>query len=579
MTPSIIVPSHRRHQSSYKRERVKCEIVTVRKSKMSTNKRKAISLDTKLDIINRVESGEKQSEVAKRTGLPYSTVATIVSQSKKIKTSVQNTSDVSLKRITRTRSSIIEKMEKMLSVWIDDMGQRNMPVSQMTIQNKALNLFNFLKNQEAGELEETFAASRGWFEKFKNRSKIHSVRLTGEAASADIQAAAEFPQIFKTIVESGRYPPNLVFNFDETGLFWKRMPSKTFITQEERRAPGFKAAKDRLTLLLGANASGDFKLKPLLVYHSENPRAMKGFSKSNLPVIWKSSRKAWVTMSLFNDWFVNDFCTSVQRYCVQNNLEQKALLLIDNAPSHSKNLSALQTCIPVKIMFLPPNTTSIVQPMDQGVIAAFKAYYLRCTFSQLINAVDNQQIPIKEFWKTYDIMNAVTNIDQAWKAVSQHCLNAVWKTVWADAVENLEQSQLETDPVRDELVNMAQQLNFSEVDAEDVQALLDSYDDPLSNEELQELTEQNVVQDDADTDTDNNQEAPQQKILTTKILSDCLSAVSHSLEVLSENDPDFERSCTVKRNVLNALQCYSEMLQDKKKKAKQSTLNSFVNKD
>jgi hypothetical protein len=55
---------------------------------------------------------------------------------------------LSLKKIARTRSNIIEKMEKMLSVWIDDMGQRHMPVSQMTIQNKALNLFNFLKNQQ-----------------------------------------------------------------------------------------------------------------------------------------------------------------------------------------------------------------------------------------------------------------------------------------------------------------------------------------------------------------------------------------------------------------------------------------------
>jgi hypothetical protein len=36
-------------------------------------------------------------------------------------------------------------MEKMLSFLIDDMGQHHTPVRQMTIQNKELNLVNFLK--------------------------------------------------------------------------------------------------------------------------------------------------------------------------------------------------------------------------------------------------------------------------------------------------------------------------------------------------------------------------------------------------------------------------------------------------
>ncbi|XP_068229501.1 tigger transposable element-derived protein 1-like [Palaemon carinicauda] len=152
-----------------------------------------------------------------------------------------------------------------------------------------------------------------------------------------------------------------VFNCEETGLFRKKMPRRSYITAEEKKLPSHKPMKDRLTLAFCAKASGDLKIKSLLVYHTENPRAFKAqnITKERLLVFLKSNSKAWVTRTISLEWINVCFGPAVKNFLEENNLLLKCLLVLDNAPAHPPGLEDIihPDFFFIKVLYLPPNTT------------------------------------------------------------------------------------------------------------------------------------------------------------------------------------------------------------------------------
>ena len=89
----------------------------------------------------------------------------------------------------------------------------------------------------------------------------------------------------------------------------------------------------------------------------------------------------------FNDWYDNILCVEVESHFRKNNLPFRAVLLLDNVSTHGKHLVGRHPNI--EVIFLPPNTTSLIQPMDQCVIASLKLKYLKKVKCSYVNFIDD----------------------------------------------------------------------------------------------------------------------------------------------------------------------------------------------
>ncbi|XP_068211841.1 tigger transposable element-derived protein 1-like [Palaemon carinicauda] len=261
---------------------------------------------------------------------------------------------------------------------------------------------------------------------------------------------------------------------------------RTFITAEEKRLPGHKSMKDQLTLALCANASGDCKVKPLLVYHSENARAFKSqrILKEKLQVMWRANAKAWVTQHFFTEW-VNmcfglagkKYGPAAKKYLAERNLPLKCLLVLDNGPGHPSGLEEdiLDEFRFIKVLYLPPNTTPLLQPIDQQVISNFEKLYMKHLFKKCFDVTDNTNLTLREFWKEHFIVHCLKIIDDAWLDVTRCTLNSAWKKLWPASVAERDFEGFDTtdpdDPepvVMDEIVSLGKSMGLEELSSEEV---------------------------------------------------------------------------------------------------------------
>ena len=93
---------------------------------------------------------------------------------------------------------------------------------------------------------------------------------------------------------------------------------------------------------------------------------------------------------------------------------QNILLFLDNAPVHPESLVGKYSHI--RVVFLPKNTTSRLQPLDAGIIQSFKVKYRK---SYYVMWLQGYQTNVMDVVKEVDILQAITWAAAAWKEVSE----------------------------------------------------------------------------------------------------------------------------------------------------------------
>ena len=118
------------------------------------------------------------------------------------------------------------------------------------------------------------------------------------------------------------------------------------------------------------------------------------------------NKKAWMTTNIFSEWL----------HLINKQMKQKnrtILLMVDNCLAHSQDLLFLN----LKVLFLPANTSSCLQPLDQGIIQSSKLHYKKFSLQAVIARSDGCK-SANEIASCINILDSIMWIKESWEMVS-----------------------------------------------------------------------------------------------------------------------------------------------------------------
>ena len=207
------------------------------------------------------------------------------------------------------------KLEAYLLEFLSFARAGKIPVTQPVLQTRALMIREMLKGgsqvKEHAALERS-TASRGWVENCVKRHAHRSVVLHREAGQ--VQAGEFSKDIGILRSHLCDYDADCIYNIDETGLFYKLLPRRTYVSiwEDRKSLGGIKAikGKNRVTAFVCTNATGTHKLPMAIIGTAKQPRCFKIRAPA---VPYFQQKNAWADTVTFRAWFYRVFIPFIRK--------------------------------------------------------------------------------------------------------------------------------------------------------------------------------------------------------------------------------------------------------------------------
>ena len=222
----------------------------------------------------------------------------------------------------------------------------------------------------------------------------------------------------------------------------------------------------------------------------------------------------------------------------------------------------------VEVMYMPPNTTSLIQPMDQGVIRAFKAGYLSLF---LHKCTESEESDYEQIVKNYNIKDCIIATVAAWKTVKPSTMTNAWNNLLS--VTDAEAGQVELENYQEEIdtiIDLSAVVGVKDFD------INREMEDPASDEENFPNSDQEEANNDSESDKDH--EKPK-KHLTLKNLKDIKEHYEALIGIIKVNDEDDARSQKTVHELSKLTFSYRSDYQKRVNNQKSAKISSFFVKE